>query len=75
MLPIHSHTYMHTHPPTHPRRVLLHGVSAIGCILMFWMGEITSPLFNTFTISRELRHLSKAAFQIFSLAGPLFTGG
>ncbi|GAB4813907.1 hypothetical protein N2152v2_000953 [Parachlorella kessleri] len=52
---------------------LKHGHSAISCILMFWMGEITSPLLNAFTFSRELRHVSKAAQKVFALVSPLFT--
>ena len=56
-------------------RCLRHGHSAISCILMFWMGEITSPMLNAFTISRELRHVSKAAQKVFVLVSPLFTGG
>ncbi len=56
-------------------RCLKHGHSAISCILMFWMGEITSPLLNAFTFSRELRHVSKGAQKVFVLVSPLFTGG
>jgi hypothetical protein len=46
---------------------------AIGCILMFFLGEVTSPVFNVFNISKELRHQSKAAYQVFRLTSPLFT--
>ena len=41
--------------PTHmppSGRCLLNGRGAIGCILMFFLGEVTSPVFNTFTISK-----------------------
>lgn len=57
-----------------PCRVLLYNHTAIGCILMFWMGEVTSPLLNVFTFSRELRHTSKVAFRVFQISSPLFTG-
>lgn len=53
--------------------VLLYNHTAIGCILMFWMGEVTSPLLNVFTFSRELRHTSKVAFRVFQISSPLFT--
>ncbi|KAL4450547.1 hypothetical protein ABPG77_000903 [Micractinium sp. CCAP 211/92] len=52
---------------------LLTGHGAISCILMFFMGEVTSPVFNTFSISKELRHHSKVAFKIFTYTSPLFT--
>nr|AXF42660.1 carbonic anhydrase CAH1630 [Chlorella sp. ArM0029B] len=52
---------------------LLTGHGAISCILMFFMGEVTSPVFNTFTIAKELRHHSKAAFRVFTYTSPLFT--
>lgn len=31
---------------------LLNGHGAIGCIMMFFMGEVTSPIFNAFSISK-----------------------
>lgn len=31
---------------------LLNGHGAIGCIMMFFLGEVTSPVFNAFTISK-----------------------
>lgn len=52
---------------------LLTGHGAISCILMFFLGEVTSPVFNTFSISKELRHHSKVAFKIFTYTSPLFT--
>lgn len=52
---------------------LLNGHGAIGCIMMFFMGEVTSPIFNAFSISKELRHHSKAAFRVFNFMSPIFT--
>lgn len=48
-----------------------HGL--ISGILMFYMGEITSPLLNVFTVSRELRHRSTIAARVFKYTGPAFT--
>jgi hypothetical protein len=33
-------------------RCLLNGYGAIGCIMMFFLGEVTSPLFNVFSVSK-----------------------
>ncbi|KAI7844051.1 hypothetical protein COHA_002391 [Chlorella ohadii] len=44
---------------------LLNSHAAIGCIMLFFLGEVTSPVFNAFSISKELRHHSKAAFRVF----------
>ncbi|PSC68818.1 Carbonic anhydrase 2 [Micractinium conductrix] len=49
------------------------GHGAISCVLMFFLGEVTSPIFNTFSMSKELRHHSKAAFRVFTFTSPLFT--
>ncbi|KAL4439711.1 hypothetical protein ABPG75_002712 [Micractinium tetrahymenae] len=52
---------------------LLTGHGAISCILVFFLGEVTSPVFSTFSISKELRHHSKAALKVFTYTSPLFT--
>lgn len=52
---------------------LLTGHGAISCILMFFLGEVTSPVFNVFSIAKELRHHSKTAFRVFVYTSPLFT--
>lgn len=49
------------------------GHGAIAASLALFLGEITSPILNTFTISRELRHQSKLMFRVFALAAPTFT--
>jgi hypothetical protein len=38
--------------PLPPRSCLLTRHGAIGCILMFFLGEVTSPVFNVFNISK-----------------------
>jgi hypothetical protein len=40
------------HRPSSPRSCLANGHGAIGCICMFFLGEITAPVFNLFTISK-----------------------
>lgn len=55
--------------------VLQTGVAAISGIIMFFMGEITSPLLNAFTFAKEFRHQSKFANKVFLLLSPLFTFG
>lgn len=57
-----------------PQGALHMGRGAISSCLMFFMGEVTSPILNAFTISRELRHRSKLAFRVFAVASPAFTG-
>ncbi|KAL4853196.1 TLC domain-containing protein [Chlorella vulgaris] len=52
---------------------LLNGHGAIGCIMMFFLGEVTSPVFNVFSVSKELRHRYKAAQVVFDYTSPLFT--
>eukprot|EP00887_Chlorella_sp_A99_P004091 scaffold23.g4091.t1 len=52
---------------------LLTGRGGISFILMAFVGEVTSPILNTFSISRELRHRSKAAARVFRFASPAFT--
>lgn len=59
--------------PVAVRRVLVHGAGAISCVLMFWMGDITEPLWATFIISRELRHSSKVAYRVYTYVSPVFT--
>jgi hypothetical protein len=41
---------------------------------MFFLGEVTSPVLNLFTLAKELRHTSKAAARLFRVMSPVFTG-
>jgi len=49
-------------------------VGAISAIFVFFMGELTSPMLNVFTISKELRHDASWAARVFAYASPIFTG-
>jgi hypothetical protein len=55
--------------------VLHTGRGAISGILMFFMGEVTSPLLNAFTFAKELRKVSTIASKLFIFLSPLFTIG
>lgn len=46
---------------------------AISCIFVFFMGEVTSIAFNTFNISKTLRHDSPVCNDIFKFISPIFT--
>lgn len=52
---------------------LHHHAGAISALLIFFMGEITGPLFSAFSISKELRHDSPLAARMFALLSPVFT--
>lgn len=52
---------------------MVHGAGAISAILVFFLGEITGPLFSAFSIAKELRHDVPFAAKIFTWISPAFT--
>lgn len=52
---------------------MAHGAGAISAILVFFLGEITGPLFSAFSIAKELRHDVLLAAKIFTWISPAFT--
>ncbi|EFN54468.1 hypothetical protein CHLNCDRAFT_58129 [Chlorella variabilis] len=69
----HEHILHHTVSSIYLVGCLLHHHGAIGCIMMFFLATVTSPVFSVFTIAKELRHHNKAALQVFTFTSPLFT--
>jgi hypothetical protein len=49
------------------------GVGGISSIFVFFMGEITTPLYNVFSIAKELKREYAVASKILNLVSPLFT--
>ena len=49
------------------------GVGGISAIFVFFMGEITSPLFNVFNVAKELKDEHALASKILLLVSPVFT--
>lgn len=49
------------------------GVGGISAIFVFFMGEITSPLFNIFSVAKELKHDHPIAARVLEYVSPLFT--
>jgi len=47
---------------------------AISALLIFFLGEVTSPLLNAFTVSKELKEEKSWAARMFAVASPMFTG-
>lgn len=49
-------------------------VGAVSAVFVFFLGEITSPIFNSFTVLRELKKDYKWASPWFHFVSPIFTG-
>lgn len=43
-------------------------------MIMFFLGEVTSPLLNAFTFMGTLRHGSKTCSKMSDYLSPIFTG-
>ncbi|KAI8107357.1 hypothetical protein M9435_002388 [Picochlorum sp. BPE23] len=48
-------------------------VGAVSAVFVFFLGEVTSPIFNSFTVLRELKKDYKWASPWFHLVSPIFT--
>ena len=53
--------------------MLYTGLGAISSSIMFFLGEITSPLLNAITVAGVLRHTSKLFQQTYRYLSPLFS--
>ena len=49
------------------------GVGGISAIFVFFVGEITSPLFNIFNVAKELKNDHPLAARILEYVSPVFT--
>ncbi|OPL10227.1 MAG: hypothetical protein AVO34_11640 [Firmicutes bacterium ML8_F2] len=49
------------------------GVGGISAIFVFFMGEITSPLFNVFSVAKTLKQDHVFASKVLNLVSPVFT--
>ena len=49
------------------------GLGGISAIFVFFMGEITSPLFNIFSVAKELKHDHPLAARVLEYTSPIFT--
>lgn len=52
---------------------LANSVGGISAIFVFFVGEVTSPLFNVFNVAKELRGDHPAAAAALDLVSPVFT--
>ncbi len=49
------------------------GVGGISAIFVFFMGEVTTPVYNIFSIAKELKNEHAIASKVLLLVSPLFT--
>lgn len=49
-------------------------VGAVSAVFVFFLGEITSPVFNAFNVLRELKKDYTWAYSWFHVVSPIFTG-
>lgn len=55
-------------------RALACGAGAMSSVIMFFLGELTSPLLNAFTFADAFRHSSKGAFKVYQYLSASFSG-